>query len=75
MNLFRVLIEREGRTIKEPGVTETQLRTEAIHYAAASISEVWDAIKWIRDDPEARLIAVIDDSVVVNILKQAEPSA
>ena len=68
MKMYRVVREVEGRTIKEPGITETALRQESIYYAAQSMQQVWDAIDWIRNDPEAKLVAIIEDAPAINVL-------
>lgn len=67
MNCYRVVSERDGATTKEPGKTSTEILRESHYYAAESIDEVWEAIAWLRNDPERTMIALIKevDAMVV----------
>lgn len=52
MRVFEVIWEEDGRTIKEPGVTETIIKKVSAYYGADSFDAVFTATDWIRKDPE-----------------------
>jgi hypothetical protein len=52
VRIFEVNYETDGRTIKEPGVTETVIKNVVSYYGADSFDEVWAAIEDVRNDPE-----------------------
>lgn len=68
MKVFVVIVERDGRTIKEPGITETEIRREEYLFAASDIAQVWDTIDTIRNDPEAHLIGVYEKYPAIQVL-------
>lgn len=68
MKVFRVVVERDGTTIKEPGVTSTEVIQDNYRYAAETIEEVWVAIEWFRDNPERTVIAVIEEFPAITVL-------
>jgi len=68
MKVFRVVVERDGETTKEPGKVSTELVREEFRYAAETMSEVWDAIDWLRNDPERTLLAVIEEAPAITVL-------
>ena len=72
MKLFRVVTERDGATTKEPGRSSTEIVREEFMFAAASIEVVWQAIDWIRDDPERSLMAIVEDVSMVTVLQEAK---
>ena len=59
MNVYRVVVERDGATTKEPGKTSTDINRESHYYGAESIEDVWHAIRFWRDDPEATIVGII----------------
>lgn len=68
MKLFEVRYEEDGRTIKAPGISETEIKQCRLYYVAESIEAVWIAITDIHDDPEKRLIAVGEVWPLVTII-------
>jgi len=68
MKVYRVVTERDGATTKEPGKTSTELLREEHRYAAETMQEVWDAIDWLRNDPERVLLAVIEEAPAITVL-------
>lgn len=68
MKVFRVVTERDERTIKEPGVTETIIRREEYRYAAEKIQQVWEAIQPMLSDEECLVIAVIEEHPAITLL-------
>lgn len=68
MKVYVVRVERDGKTIKAPGVSETEIKREDFMFAASSISEVWDAIDFLRTDPEAHLIGVWEQHPAIQVL-------
>jgi hypothetical protein len=71
MKVYVVRVERDGRTVKAPGVSETEIKREDFLYAADSINRVWDAIEAIRMDPEAHLIGVWEQHPSIQVLNEA----
>ena len=71
MKVYRVVTERDGATIKEPGRTSVDLVREEFRYAANTIQRVWDAIDWLRNDPERTLIAVVEEYPSIDVLQDA----
>lgn len=68
MKVYRVVTERDGETKKEPGKTSTELLREEHRFAAETMQEVWDAIDWLRNDPERVLLAVIEEAPAITVL-------
>ena len=68
MNVYRVVTERDGATTKVPGRISTDIERFTYHYAADTMRQVWEAIAWLRDDPEVELIAVIQDISGLSVL-------
>ena len=73
MKLFQVTTERDGNTVKAPGVSETEVIRDTMFFVANSIDEVWSHIGWIRDDPERELIAISEAAPAVTVLAATEP--
>ena len=72
MKLFRVIDETDGATTREPGKSSTEiLRLETL-YAAESIEAVWEAIAWMRNDPERTVMAVAEIAPMVAIIPQRD---
>ena len=74
MKLFRVVVERDGKTIKEAGVVETEVKRIEYRYAAANMLEVWQTIAFLRDDPECSVIGIVEDAPHVQVLGAGEPA-
>ena len=72
MKIFRVVTHEDGRTVKAPGVSETEVRQVDMRYATETMQQVWDAIEWIRNDPERELIAIIEEHPAVTVLTKGE---
>lgn len=68
MKVYRVVTEREGIKTTEPGRTTTQMLQEELRYAAETMQEVWEAIDWLRNDPERVLLAVIEEAPAITVL-------
>lgn len=68
MKVYRVVTERDGVTVKAPGATSTEVIREEHRYAAETLQQVWDAIAWIRDDPERDLIALHEEHPQIDVL-------
>lgn len=68
MKVFRVVTERDGYTVKAPGVSETEVRQVDRRYAAKTIEEVWNKIEAIRNDPEEKLIAIIEEHPAISVI-------
>lgn len=68
MKVFRVVTERDGETTRGPGKTSTELVRETLLYAADTMQEVWDAIEWLRSDPERTLVELIEAAPAITVL-------
>lgn len=73
MKVYVVRVERDGLTIKAPGISETQIKREDFLFAAGSIGEVWEAIDFLRTDPEAHLIGVWEQHPAIQVLGRTSP--
>jgi len=71
MKVFRVVIERNGATTKEPGKVSTELMREEFRYAAETMQEVWDKIAWLRNDPERTLLVVHEEAPAITVFQPA----
>lgn len=71
MSLYKVQWEEDVRTVKAPGVSETQLKVCEHYYVADSFDAAWEAIADIRNDPEGRkqFRSIGDCCVGVTIVK------
>jgi hypothetical protein len=69
MKVYRVITERDGETTKEPGKRETELLREEWRYAADTMQQVWDAIDWLRNDPERTLLAIVEEAPAITVLR------
>jgi len=70
MKIFRVVTERDGETTVTPGtgIRSTEIQRMDHRYAAETITEVWDAIEWMRNDQEQTVIAIIEEHPAITIL-------
>ena len=68
MRVYVVRVERDGKTVKAPGISETEIKREDHLFAASDITEVWAAIEAIRMDPEAHLIGVWEQHPSIQVL-------
>jgi len=68
MKVFRVIIERDGKTRKVDGVKTTEIDRAEYRFAAETMEEVWEEILWIRDDVEKTLIAIVEEAPAITIL-------
>ena len=75
MKVFVVRVQRDGRTVKAPGVSETEIKREDFLYAAENINEVWGVIEYIRMDPEAHLIGLWEQHPAIEVLRQGDISS
>lgn len=74
MKVFRVIIERDGKTRKVDGVKTTEIDRAEYRFAAETMEEVWEEILWIRDDVEKTLIAIVEEAPAITILTPNVPS-
>ena len=72
MRVYVVRVQRDGHTVKAPGVSETEIKQEDFLYAAASLNDVWDAIEAVRMDPEAHIIGLWEQSPEIQILSRRD---
>jgi len=70
MKIFRVVTERTGETTAASGtgIRSTEIQRMDHRYAAETITEVWDAIEWIRNDQEQTVIAIVEEHPAITIL-------
>jgi hypothetical protein len=70
VKIFRVVTERDGETTAVPGTGKRSTEIERMdhRYAAETITEVWDAIDWLRNDQEQTVIAIIEEHPAITIL-------
>lgn len=68
MKVFRVTTERDGPTTRVEGRTSIELMQEHYHFVADSLANVWTAIRWLRDDAERDVVAIIEVLPAVTIL-------
>jgi len=68
MKVYRVTTERDGVTSREPGRTSTEVLQEHHYYAAETIEQVWQAIDWLRSDPERTVLGVIEVLPALTVL-------
>ena len=72
MKVYRVVTERDGATMKQPGLTSIEMLREEFRYAANTMQEVWDAIEWLRNDTECTVIALIEEAPAITVLMPME---
>lgn len=75
MKVFEVTWEEDGRTIKEPGVVETAIKSVSAYYVASSMEVVWDRVLHIRDDPERAFKGIREVLQAVSILELGASSS
>ncbi len=68
MKLFQLQWEEDGETTKEPGRTSTKITRHTAYYAASSMLDVWDATKWIREDPERTYVSLAEVAPLVTVV-------
>lgn len=68
MKVFRVVTERDGRVMRAPGLSETEVKREEWRYAAEDIRDVWKIIQPFFDDPDCLVIAVHEESPAITII-------
>ena len=68
MNLYLVVTERDGATVRAPGSTSTELQRHEYWYACDNIATVWDQIAWLRGDPECEVLAIITKQTGITVL-------
>lgn len=74
MKVFRVIVERDGETTREPGKTSTEVIRDSYMYAANDINAVWASIEWLRNDPERLVVAIVEEFPAITIIKEKENS-
>lgn len=68
MKVFRVVTEYDGKSIKDSGVTRTELIREEILFASETMIDVWEAIEWMRLDPERTIVEISEAAPAITIL-------
>lgn len=68
MKIYRVITERDGQTTKAPGGSSTEIVRLDYYYGADSISAVWDAIAFLRNDPEVDVLGIALQIDAVTVL-------
>ena len=68
MKVFLVVFENDGETIREPGRVSTEIKRMDIRYSADSMEQVWNAIEWLRNDPECTIMAIVEESPSITVL-------
>ena len=68
MKVFRVVTEYDGKSIKDSGVTRTELIREQILFASETMTNVWEAIEWMRLDPERTIVEISEAAPAITIL-------
>lgn len=69
MKVYQVVYEYDGETIAAPGKRSTEINRMVMRYAAEHITEVWEAIRWIRNDEEKTVIAVFEEHPAITVLE------
>lgn len=76
MRLYQFTYEVPGRTVKAPGISETELRRESLFYAADGIAQVWEEMKAVLADPEKEFVGLAEVAPLVTVLSASgEPNA
>ncbi len=75
MKVYAVIVERDGHTVKAPGVSETEIKREQHLFAAANIEQVWAAVEALRMDPEANFIGIYEKEPSIQVLTQSDAAA
>ena len=71
MKLYRVITERDSHVyINDSGKGVTEILRKEHRYTADSIQDVWDAVEWLRTDPEVTIIAIIEDAPLVTVVQR-----
>lgn len=74
MKLFIVVYETDIRTIQGDGVTVTEIDKCEMCYAAETFEDVYEATKWLRDDPEKDFKSISEVRSAVTVLAPKEAS-
>lgn len=70
MKVFRVVVERDGETTREPGKVSTEVIRDSYIYAANDINDVWGSIEWLRNDPEKIVVAIVEEFSAITVIKE-----
>lgn len=71
MRLFEVIYEEDGKTIKEPGITQTEIKQVSACFVASSMENLLKHIEYIRIDPEKDLKQIREVVSSVTIIEDA----
>lgn len=76
MPLYEVKWEEDGKTVKAPGVCQTEVRVCSHWYVARDFDQVWTHIEDIRHDPEERkhFLSIAECRIGLTILDDREPA-
>lgn len=77
MMIYRVVFERDGATTRGDGTgaRSTEMVRSEHRYAASDIRLAWEAaIHYTLQDPEQRIIAIIEENPLLAVLGQPNES-
>jgi len=57
-SLWQAVWEEDGKTVKAPGVSETEVKRCVAHYLADTFDEVYKATEHLRADPERLFLGI-----------------
>lgn len=75
MKVFLVTTEQDGRTIKAPGISETERKRFEYRYGADTMQQVWDAIAFLRENPEVDILAIHEEYPAITIIPSSPDAA
>ena len=71
MKVFCVITERDGKTVKAPGVSTTEVCRETTRFAADSLREVWERAIEIETE-ECFVVAIYEEHPAITVLRKDE---
>ena len=71
MKVYRVILEHDGKTIRNPGKTSTEILRTEIYYAAEEIDQVWYTVNNRLLNTQT-IFAIIEEHPAIIILKAME---
>ena len=74
MKLYVVQWDEDGPTTRKPGEVSTEIKRMTIYYAASSLEQVWNAIEYIRADPEKTLFSIAQGTEALTVLPDTAES-
>ena len=68
MKVYRVILEHDGKTTRNPGEISTEILRTEIYYAAEEIDQVWDAVNKRLLNTQT-IFAIIEEHPTIIILE------